>query len=125
MPRVIGYIHALDATERYKRTSADVIPFGVACSSHSATIQSSAGPVASETLRSCAMVEAPIVDRMREHGAHLNQCHGPCYFRIDTEPAPETPGAVVHSERESVDMVFVDDLPGFHNVTFTSYSEPD
>ena len=28
---------------------------------------------------------------------------------------------MVHSECEPVDMVFVDDLPSFHSVTFTSY----
>lgn len=64
-------------------------------------------------------MEAPIVDRMREHGANLHECHAPCHLRIDAESAPETPGAMVHSERESVDMVFVDDLPSFHSVTFT------
>ena len=69
-------------------------------------------------------MEAPIVDRMREHGANLHECHAPRSLRIDAEPAPETPGAVVHSECESVDMVFVENLPGFHNVTFTGYG-PD
>jgi hypothetical protein len=67
------------------------------------------------------MMEAPIVDRMREHSAHMHEGHAPRSLRIDAEPAPETPGAVVHSERESVDMVFVDDLPSFHDVTFTSF----
>lgn len=70
------------------------------------------------------MMEAPVVDRVREHSTNLNQCHAPRSLRIDAEPAPETPGAMVHSERESVDMVFVDDLPSFHSVTFTGYG-PD
>lgn len=70
------------------------------------------------------MVEAPIVDGTGKHGAHLNQCHAPRSLRVDAKSAPETPGAMVHSERESMDMVFVDDLPGFHSVTFTGYG-PD
>ncbi len=69
-------------------------------------------------------MEAPIVDRMREHGANLHECHAPRSLRIDAEPAPETPGAMRHSEREPMDMVLVDDLPSFHSVTFTGYG-PD
>jgi hypothetical protein len=71
------------------------------------------------------MVEAPIVDRMRQHSTDLHEGHAPRSLRIDAEPAPETPGAMVHGECEPVDMVFIDDLPSFHSVTFTSYSEPD
>ena len=64
-------------------------------------------------------MEAPIVDRMREHSANLHECHAPRSLRIDAQAPTETPGAVVHSECEPVDMVFVDDLPSFHDVAFT------
>ena len=61
---------------------------------------------------------------MRQNGPDLDQCHAPGSQRIDAEPAPETALRMRHSEREPVDMVFVDDLPSFHSVTFTGYG-PD
>lgn len=64
-------------------------------------------------------MEAPIVDGTGKHGAHLNQRHTPCHLRIDAQAPTETPGAMVHGECEPVDMVFVDDLPSFHDVAFT------
>ena len=62
-------------------------------------------------------MEAPIVNGMTEHGTHLNQRHAPRSQRIDAQSAPKASGAMVHSERQTVRMVFVENLPRFHITT--------